>query len=129
MGEIMWVGVTGENQSNTDLRSYADFTLRPSILKLKGVSDVIVMGGDVLEWQVRLNADALRRLNLKHEDINILISKNLQNTSGGLLVQQNKEYPIRVFVAPESFESLKNLPLQTEMGMVILVNYFFCIKT
>ncbi|TXI33346.1 MAG: efflux RND transporter permease subunit [Niabella sp.] len=120
MGEIMWVGVTGENQSNTDLRSYADFTLRPSILKLKGVSDVIVMGGDVLEWQIRLNADALRRLNLKHEDINALISKNLQNTSGGLLVQQNKEYPIRVFVAPESFESLKNLPLQTEMGMVRL---------
>lgn len=120
MGEIMWVGVTGENQSNTDLRSYAEFTLRPSILKLKGVSDVIVMGGDVLEWQIRLNADALRRLNLKHEDINALVSKNLQNTSGGLLVQQNKEYPIRVFVAPESFESLKNLPLQTEMGMVRL---------
>lgn len=79
-----------------------------------------VMGGDVLEWQIRLNADALRRLNLRHEEINALISKNLQNTSGGLLVQQNKEYPIRVFVAPENFESLKKLPIQTDTGLVRL---------
>ena len=120
MGEIMWVGVTGESISDSELRSYADFTLKPSILKLKGVSDVIVMGGDVLEWQVRLNADAMRRLSLRQEDINGIISKNLQNTSGGLLIQENKEYPIRVFVAPESFESLQKLPIQTNQGIVRL---------
>jgi Cu(I)/Ag(I) efflux system membrane protein CusA/SilA len=58
MGEIVWIGVTGENVSDIELRNYADWTLRPNILKTSGISDVIVMGGDVLEWLVRLNADA-----------------------------------------------------------------------
>ena len=120
MGEIMWVGVTGDTLSNTELRSYADFTVRPSILKIKGVSDVIVMGGDILEWQVRINADALRRFDLTQEDINSVLRNNLQNRSGGLLVQDNKEYPIRVFIAPKDITELQRLSITTEKGIIRL---------
>lgn len=120
LGEVVWVGVTGENVSDTDLRTYADWTLRPNILKTNGISDVIVMGGDVLEWQVRLNADAMTRLDITQEMVNDLLRINLVNTSGGLLTQNNKEYPARVFVTPESLEQLQDLPLRTTKGVVRL---------
>lgn len=120
LGEIMWVGVTGENVSDLDLRTYADFTLRPNILKTKGVSDVIVMGGDVLEWQVRLNADMMSKLGITQEMVNELLRVNLANTSGGLLTEQNKEYPVRVFVTPDTLEQLESLSLKTDTGIVRL---------
>jgi HME family heavy-metal exporter len=120
MGEIVWIGVTGENVSDIDLRNYADWTLRPNILKTSGISDVIVMGGDVLEWQVRLNADAMTKLGITQEMVNEILRVNLVNTSGGLLTQNNKEYPVRVFVTPENLEQLQGLSLKTETGVVRL---------
>ena len=116
MGEIVWIGVTGSGVSSTDLRTYADWTLRPNLLRTKGVSDVIVMGGDVAEWQVRLNADMMTRLGITQEMVNDLMRINLANTSGGLLVQKDREYPIRIFVTPESFEDLAALPILAKNG-------------
>lgn len=120
LGEVVWVGVTGDDVSDTDLRNYADWTLRPNILKTSGVSDVIVMGGDILEWQVRLNADAMTRLGITQEMVNTLLRTNLVNTSGGLLTQSNKEYPVRVFVTPDNLEQLQGLSLKTTKGTVRL---------
>lgn len=119
LGEVVWVGVTGENVTDTDLRSYADWTLRPNILKTSGISDVIVMGGDVLEWQVRLNADAMTKLGITQEMVNQVLRANLVNTSGGLLTQDNKEYPVRVFVTPDNLEQLQGLSLKTTQGTVV----------
>lgn len=116
MGEIVWLGVTGEDVNGTDLRTYADWTLRPNLLKTKGVSDVIVMGGDVAEWQVRLNAETMARLGITQEMVSDLLRMNLVNTSGGLLVQQGREYPVRVFVTPESFSDMEALPLLAKNG-------------
>lgn len=121
MGEIMWAGVKGGNNlTSSELRTYVDFTMRPNLLKVKGISDVIVMGGDVLEWQVRLNADALDRHKITQEEINEVLRRNLQNSSGGILSERNKEYPIRVFVAPKDIEELADIAIQTEDGVVRL---------
>jgi Cu/Ag efflux pump CusA len=119
MGEIMWAGVKNENNlSPTELRTYVDYTLKPNILKIKGISDVIVMGGDVLEWQVRLNADMMQRFGITQEEVNAVLERNLQNASGGILQQNNKEYPVRIFVTPQNIEQLSDLTLTTEKGIV-----------
>lgn len=121
MGEIMWAGVKNEKDiSQSDLRTYVDFTLRPNILKVKGISDVIVMGGDALEWQVRLNADALKNYGISQEEVNLILERNLQNASGGILQQQNKEYPVRIFVAPKQIEELADISIQTQRGVIRL---------
>lgn len=121
MGEIMWAGVKSDSHiSPIDLRTYADFTLKPNLLKVKGVSDVIVMGGDVLEWQVRLNADALGKYGITQEEVNLVLERNLQNASAGILQQQNKEYSVRIFVAPKEISELANIVIQTENGIVRL---------
>lgn len=119
MGEIMWTGVKNEGGlSQSELRTYVDYTLRPNILKVKGITDVIVMGGDALEWQVRLNADALNRYGITQEQVNEILSRNLQNTSGGILQQQNKEYPVRIFVAPKEIDELADISIKTQNGVV-----------
>lgn len=121
MGEIIWAGVKNEkNISQSDLRTYVDYTLKPNILKTKGISDVIVMGGDALEWQVRLNADALKNYGVSQEEINLVLERNLQNASAGILQQQNKEYPVRIFVAPKEIDELANISIKTDKGIVKL---------
>ncbi len=121
MGEIMWVGIKGTDNIDTQaLRTFSDFTIKPNLLKLKGISDVMVMGGDVVEWQVRLNADALKNYNLSQEVINEILRKNLQNSSGGILEQQNKEYPVRILVAPKNIEELSDIAIKTKNGVVRL---------
>ena len=121
LGEIMWAGVKADAQvSPTELRTYVDFTLKPNLLKVKGISDIIVMGGDVLEWQVRLNADALVKNNLSQDQINEILHRNLQNASAGILQQQNKEYAVRIFVAPKEISELADIPLETPHGIIRL---------
>jgi HME family heavy-metal exporter len=120
LGEVMWLGVTGADVSSADLRTYADWSLRPSLLKTSGVSDVIIIGGDVLEWQVRLNAEAMRRTDITQEMVNELLRVNLKNASGGILTQDNIEYPVRILVTPETLEELRALTLTTNTGPVRL---------
>jgi Cu/Ag efflux pump CusA len=54
LGEVMWIGVTSNdpNMSGMDLRTLADWTVRPALLRVPGVSDIIVLGGDVKEWHL-----------------------------------------------------------------------------
>lgn len=108
IGEIVWAGLTSEEQkvSDMDLRTIADWTVRPALLKVSGVSDVIVMGGDIREWQVNINAEQIRRYGLHFEDVQMALAGALRNRGGGFLDQGVKEYPIRIMVAPDRISDL-----------------------
>lgn len=121
MGEIMWAGLTSEN-GNVDamqLRTLADWTIRPALLRVPGVSDVIVLGGDVMEWQINTNAEQMRRYGLRIEDIAENIGTALNNKSGGLLVQGGKEYPLRILIAPSEIAELQDIAIGNFEGRPI----------
>lgn len=111
MGEIMWAGLssTDEKIDGMQLRTLADWTIRPALLRVPGVSDVIIMGGDVREWQINVSAERLRLYNLQISDVIEQVEGTLKNRSGGILVQDNQEYPIRILVAPSNIEQLKEI--------------------
>lgn len=111
MGEIMWAGITSEDRDADpmQLRTLADWTVRPALLRVPGVSDVIVLGGDVREWQINLNAEQMRRHDLHIEDITEKVQSALTNKSGGLLVQGGKEYPLRILIAPNEISELADI--------------------
>ena len=113
LGEIMWVGITSSDSkiSLMELRTLADWTIRPSLLKTKGVANVFVMGGDVREWQINLNAERLRRHGIMLEDIRRNIDNTLTNKSGGLLIERGKEYPIRILIAPSQVAELADIAI------------------
>ena len=111
LGEVMWIGVTSDNPNTTgmDLRTIADWNVRPALLRVSGVSDIIVLGGDVKEWQININAVQMKNFGISIEDIVTAISPVLTNKSGGLLIEKNKEYPIRIMVAPKDISDLQNI--------------------
>lgn len=111
MGEIMWAGLSSADPEidGMRMRTLADWTLRPALLRVPGVSDVIVMGGDVREWQIDLNAERLRRYGLDIDDVAAAVEGSLKNRGGGILVQDRREYPIRILVAPTKIDELKDI--------------------
>lgn len=121
MGEIVWAGVTSDNPAidGMQLRTLADWTIRPVLLKIPGVSEVLVMGGDVREWQINLDAQRMRRYNMRLEDVEMKIRGALNNKSGGILVQDGKEFPIRILMAPTDVAQLGEIAIgnmEGEMG-------------
>ncbi len=118
MGEIIWAGLSsqGNQIDGKELRTIADWTIRPALLRVPGVSDVIILGGDVKEWQVNLNPEAMRRYGIKIADVKGKLSSVLANKSGGLLVQGGKEYPLRILVAPQDIADLEEVGITTWNG-------------
>ena len=119
MGEVIWVGLTSDNPQidGMQLRTLADWTIRPALLRVPGVAEVIVMGGELREWQINVNAEKLRRYGLHLEDIEMAVKNALTNKSGGVLVQGGKEYPLRIMIAPKDISEIKGLAIGTTGGM------------
>lgn len=112
MGEIMWAGITTDQHlSAMELRSLAEWTVRPVLMRTPGVSDVIIMGGDVKEWQINLRPESLRLADISFEEVANHIQGALRNKGAGILSQDGKEYPLRIIVAPEHITELESLTL------------------
>lgn len=123
LGEIVWVGMSSSDPkiSPMELRTMADWTVRPALLKTPGVANVLVMGGDVREWQINLNAERLRRYGIMMDDIRAKVENALTNKSGNFIIENEKEYPIRIFVAPSEVQELGNIAIgrNTMDGQVV----------
>ncbi len=121
MGEIVWAGLTSSDPSITgmELRTLADWTVRPALLRIEGVSNVLVMGGDVKEWQINVDAAKLRRYGMRLEDIMMAVKGALKNRGGGILNQGETEYPIRILVAPREAQELESIAIGKMDAMVV----------
>ena len=85
LGEVLIIGLTADGQTSLEeLRTIADWTIRPQLLAVGGVAQVAVLGGDIKEYQILLDMDRMRR----YEDMN-------RNASGGVLYEYSNEYIIR----------------------------------
>ncbi|MEK7584587.1 MAG: efflux RND transporter permease subunit, partial [Patescibacteria group bacterium] len=117
LGEIMWIGINASDEKITpmELRTLADWTIRPALLKTPGVASVLVMGGDVREWQINLNAERLRRYELMFDDVRENVANALTNKSGGLITEDVKEYSIRILTAPEHASDLQDISIGRNM--------------
>lgn len=117
LGEIMWVGITSSDPKITsmELRTLADWTIRPAIQKTSGVANVLVMGGDVREWQININALSLRRYGIMFDDIKKNIQDTLTNKSGGLVTENEKEYSIRIITATTEINYLQGIVIGRSM--------------
>ncbi len=95
MGEIMLIGLQSPSQSPMEVRSIADWIVRPALLSVPGVSQVTVMGGELKQFQVKADPDRLRQFDLSMEDLEQALAQANQNTGGGFLIGPNEESVIR----------------------------------
>ncbi|MDX2264763.1 MAG: efflux RND transporter permease subunit [Hyphomicrobiales bacterium] len=108
MGEILLIAVASDTANPMDLREIADFVLRPQLLTIPGVSQVIPIGGEVRQYRVTPNPALMQALDVKAEDIEAAIKKFGANTGGGFVDQYNREFLIRNIGLTTKLEDLKN---------------------
>ena len=121
MGEIMLIAVTGQNISPMELREIADFVLRPQILTLPGVAQVIPIGGEVRQYRVMPDAAMMQDLGVSPTDIETAVRRFGVNTGGGFVDQHAREYLIRNIGLTNRLEDLRNIVVASRAGANILL--------
>lgn len=95
MGEVMFIGLTADTTSLGSLRTLADWTIRPRLLSTGGVAQVTVMGGDLLEYQIRLHPERMRHYGVALDEVMTAVRNMNRNATGGVLYEHGNEYIVR----------------------------------
>ena len=123
MGEIQFVGVTSpENKvSPMDLRSLADWTLRPRLMTVPGISQVVVMGGEVKQYQILVSTEKLQKRAISLEDLKHALAEISENTTGGFIDVGEREFLIRPIGRVASLEDIETSLVGMHFGSPVLV--------
>ena len=123
MGEIMQIAIPVDPSkiSPMAVREYADWVLRPRLLSVPGVAQVIPIGGEVRQFQVQPNTARMAELGITHEQLEGALKGYSANTSGGFLELNGREYLIRNLGRTSRLDDLKNLALTSKDGQPILM--------
>ncbi len=123
MGEIMQIAIPIDVQkiSPMAVREYADWVLRPRLMAVPGVAQVIPIGGEVRQFQVQPNTTRMSELGITHEQLESALRGYSSNTSGGFLELNGREMLIRHLGRTSSLEDLKNLALTAKDGQPVLL--------
>jgi HME family heavy-metal exporter len=117
MGEIMLIAVTGPpSTSPMELREIADFVIRPQLLTLPGVSQVIPIGGEVRQYRVVPNVAMMNLLQVSAQELETAIRGFGTNTGGGFIDQHSREYLIRNVGLTNRLDDLRNLTVVQRGG-------------
>ena len=111
MGEIMLIAVSSDKLSPMETRGLADWVLRPRLLTIPGVAQVIPIGGEVRQYRIFLDTAQMSLLDISREQVETAIAKFGTNTAGGFVDQHAREYLIRNLGRTTKLEDLRNLPV------------------
>jgi HME family heavy-metal exporter len=123
MGEIMQIAIPIDTAkiSPMQVREYADWVLRPRLMAIAGVAQVIPIGGEVRQFQVQPNTVRMAELGISHDQLEGALKGYSSNTSGGFLELNGREYLIRNLGRTSRLDDLKNLALTARNGQPILL--------
>ncbi|MDP3180283.1 MAG: efflux RND transporter permease subunit, partial [Bacteroidota bacterium] len=95
MGEILLIGLTSDSTSQMDLRTIAEWTIRPALLATGGVSQVTIIGGDFKQYQILLNPSKMNFYKVSLAELMETCNGMNNNATGGVMYEYNNEYIIR----------------------------------
>jgi CzcA family heavy metal efflux pump len=121
MGEIMLISMTSKTTSPMELRSLADWVVRPRLLGVAGVSQVMIIGGESKQFQVLVDPAKLADHNLTLEQVEEAVAASNANASGGFLERPNEEFLIRGRARLYTPEDLADSVITVRDGAPILV--------
>ncbi len=101
LGEVLIVGLTADSTSMLDLRTIADWTIRPRLLSTGGVAQVAVLGGDIKEYQILLHPEKMKHLGVGLSEVLAATEQMNQNTNGGVIYEYGNEYIVRGVVSTD----------------------------
>ncbi|HMO35346.1 MAG TPA: efflux RND transporter permease subunit, partial [Gemmatales bacterium] len=136
MGQIMHVGIAFNRKAadasdlaeRMELRTLADWVIRPRLLQLPGVAEVIVMGGDRKQYQILVDPDQLQEYNVTLQDVETALQQTNLNASGGYVQEGVTEKPVRILgrlgPVPEAVvQELLLIPVKSTTERPVLLSH------
>ncbi len=121
MGEIMLISMTSKTTSSMELRSLADWVIRPRLLGVPGVAQVMIIGGDTKQYQVLVDPAKLRDYKLTLKEVSDAVGGANVNASGGFMERPDLEYFVRARGRVNTLDDLANSVVAVRNTTPILV--------
>jgi HME family heavy-metal exporter len=125
-GETSTVTFATPEQRSRELRTITDWVIRPRLLRLSGMAEVIVLGGDKKQFHVEVNPESLQQYGITLQQVKQALETNNLNASGGFTQESELERPIRIIgrLGPESakvMEDLRKIPVDSGASRSVLI--------
>lgn len=121
LGELLIVGLTADSTSMLDLRTLADWTIRPRLLSTGGVAQVAVLGGDIKEYQVLLHPERMKHYGVTLGEV-MEVTRNMnQNTNGGVIYEYGNEYIVRGVLSTNDVREMSRAVIKRVNGVPVVL--------
>ena len=122
LGEMMIFGLTADSTSLQDLRTIADWTIRPRLLSTGGVAQVAVIGGDIKEYQILLDPARMKHYGISMDEVLAVVDNMNQNSTGGILYEYGNEYIVQGLLATNDVEEIGKGVVKTVNNIPVLLS-------
>jgi HME family heavy-metal exporter len=122
MGDIMMIALPTIGVNPMAARELAEWVIRPRLLAIPGVSQVLVLGGEVRQYRVTPNLAAMRALHINLQQLEDALARFSVNTGGGFLDQAGQELVVRNLGRTVKLEDLRNLTVASRNGQSIILD-------
>jgi Cu/Ag efflux pump CusA len=122
MGEILFIGLQADTTSLMEVRTLAEWVLKPAILATGGVSQVTIIGGDFKQYQVLADVDKMAIYGVSMHELEAATASMSHNTAGGVVREYGNEYALRGMGRTNDVEQLGNTLVKMHNGRPIVVS-------
>ena len=121
MGEVMFISLTADTTSMMDLRTIADWTIRPRLLATGGVAQVIIMGGEYKQYQILASPQKMNYYNVSLNELLVATEQSNGNSSGGFINEYGNEYIVKGIGRTNDINELGKSVIKSSNGKVIRI--------
>lgn len=122
LGELMIISLTSDSTSMLDLRTLADWTIRPRLLSTGGVAQVSVIGGDLKEYQILVDPARMRHHGVSLDDVMTVTRGMNRSTNGGVIYQYGNEYILRGVVSSDAIDRISKSVVKVTDGRPVTLS-------
>ena len=121
MGEILFIGLQADTTSLMEVRTLAEWVLKPAILATGGVSQVTIIGGDYKQYQVLADAGKMNIYGVSMHELEAAVASMSNNIAGGVVREYGNEYALRGMGRTNNVEELGRTLVKMHAGRPIYV--------
>lgn len=121
MGEMYFVGIQADSSSLMDIRTIADWSVKPMLLATSGVSQVVIIGGEYKQYQVLADPYKMKFYNVSIDELADICKGISQNSTGGAIRQYGNEYVVRGIARTSELDALGNSYIKSINGKPVRI--------